>query len=77
MTTTAEIASVLADHLDVDPRAIDDGTRFLDLPDWDSVHALKVFMDLETVVGGRLPIKAFLAAETVGEVRGLLLQRAA
>lgn len=41
-------------------------------PGWDSVNQLRVLMAIESATGRRIPMKRFLAATTLDDIRALL-----
>lgn len=41
-------------------------------PGWDSVNQLRVLMAIESATGRRIPMKRFLAATTLDDIRELL-----
>jgi acyl carrier protein len=71
------VRSYLHEHLEIEPSAVDEGTRFRDDLDIDSLDMAAMALAIETEYGIRLDDEAILRIETVGDACDLVLSDAA
>lgn len=57
----SEISGLSADNISLE-------TKFIDLPDWDSLKAISFLAYCESVFGVSLPMSIMSKAQTVGEI---------
>jgi acyl carrier protein len=63
-----DVIAVLTDTLELGAEALDGHFRLEDLPDWDSVGALRLLVSLEEALGVRIDLTRFMAAVTVDDI---------
>jgi acyl carrier protein len=70
------IRTHLADELDVDPSRIDEGTRFKEDLEADSLDLVELVMELEDSYGIRIPDEQAAKILTVGQAADFILAHA-
>jgi len=69
-----KVRAHLAEELEVDPAAIDEGTRFREDLDADSLDLYELLMELEDGYGVRVPEEEAAEIETVGQAVDAVLK---
>ena len=69
------IRSHLAEELEVDPARIEEGTRFKEDLDADSLDLYELVMELEDTYGVSVPEEEAASIETVGQAVDFVAQR--
>lgn len=70
--TDDTVTQTVCDTMGWAPADLRGGTPLQDCPGWDSVNQLRVLMALESATGTRIPMKRFLAAATLSDIRALV-----
>ncbi|MEU7635848.1 MULTISPECIES: phosphopantetheine-binding protein [unclassified Streptomyces] len=65
MRTVLDLIELANDELGLHLRPEDAGTAFDDLPEWDSVHLLRLVTALEDALGGPVPVAEVLGAASL------------
>ncbi|BFT74192.1 acyl carrier protein [Paenibacillus sp. P36] len=62
------LKEVVADVLDMDENDLHDEMRMEELPDWDSVNAVRLMVHLESALGVRLPVEQVMNAQSLKDL---------
>jgi acyl carrier protein len=68
MIEMKELMEVVADVLDMDEHDLHDEIRMEELPDWDSVNAVRLMVHLESALGIRLPVEQVMKAQSLKDL---------
>ncbi|MBP1965604.1 acyl carrier protein [Paenibacillus aceris] len=68
MIEMKELKEVVADVLDMDENDLHDEIRMEDLPEWDSVNAVRLMVHLESALGVRLPVEQVMKAQSLKDM---------
>jgi acyl carrier protein len=71
------IREYLAEELEIDPAQVDEGTRFKEDLEADSLHLVELVVDLEDRYGLRIPDEEAARLDTVGKVADFVAAHAA
>ena len=71
------VREYLAEELEVDPARIEEGTRFKEDLEADSLHLVELVVDLEDRYGLRIPDEEAAKLHTVGQVADYVAAHAA
>lgn len=68
MIEMKELKEVVADVLDMDENDLHDEIRMEELPEWDSVNAVRLMVHLESTLGVRLPVEQVMKAQSLKDL---------
>lgn len=68
MIAMTELKEVFADVLDMDAAELRDDAALEELPEWDSVNAVRLMVHLESALGIRLPVERVMSARTLRDI---------
>ena len=66
------VTQTVCDTMGWSPADLSGDTSLQNCPGWDSVNQLRVLMALESATGARIPMRRFLEATTLDDIRALV-----
>lgn len=72
MSSVIDLVELIQDVLGLPISGEDIATNFDQLDGWDSVYTLRLISSIETQIGSKLPVSAFLQATNIQEVYNLI-----
>lgn len=68
MIAMMELIDAVAEVLDMDAAELRDDMALEEIPEWDSVNAVRLMVHLEAALGVRLPVERVMSARTLKDI---------
>jgi len=75
VNSVTNLAELIQDVLGLPITELDINTHFEQLDGWDSVYTLRLITSIESQIGRKLPVSAFLQARNIQDVYHLISSR--